>query len=229
MQSYFNEEELKEVLTKEEEQHIINQIKNGDKEAKNMLIEHNLRLVLFVARRFESIGRTQEEFNEIIGSGIIGLIKSINGFQSDKNIQFSTFAANCIQNEILMMFRKKGRDKKILVSFDDTICTDNDGKELTLKERIEDTSVHFVEDYEEKELIETLHKKISLLSEQEQYVICNYYGLFGNTPCSQRELAEKIDFSQAYISKILRTALKKLKKEMYMEYNMDKKQYKKTP
>lgn len=100
---------------------------------------------------------------------------------------------------------------------------------MVLNEKLEDTSVHIIEDYEEKELIEKLYEKIFLLPEKEQYVICNYYGLFGNTPHSQREIAEQVGMSQAYVSQIFRKALEKIKEEIYMEYDMNVKEYKKTP
>lgn len=223
MQTYFQNEVLKGVLTKEEEEEILKEIKNGNVELKEKLIEHNLRLCLHVANKFR--GNYRDDMDSLISCTMIGLMKSINTYDFSKTANFSTYAITCMQNEILMMLRKMRKENKKVLSLEDTIYSENGKREVTLKDSLLDEKVNLEEDYEEKELIEILHKKIGILSEKDQYLICRYYGILGYEACSQKQLAEELHTTQSYVSRMLREVLEKLKREMYKEYGMS---YKKT-
>ena len=196
-------------LKKDREQECLSALSQGDENAKQTLIEHNLRLVVFIARRFENTGVNLED---LISIGTIGLIKAISTYRLDKNIKLATYASRCIENEILMHIRKTDR-QKTEVSLDEPINTDGEGNELRLSDILgteEDLiSRPLYEDVDKK----VLRSSLQLLSPREQQLIFMRFGLFGHQELTQKEVALKLGISQSYISRLEKKILKRLKKE----------------
>ena len=194
-------------LSKKEELQAIDDMKKGDVNAKKLLIEHNLRLVAHVVKKYYS--KTNEQ-DDLISIGTIGLIKGINSYNPDKCVKLATYCARCIDNEILMHFRA---NKKLSqeISFSDPIDTDNEGNPLTLMDiiAIDDT---IVDDIDTKN---KLMKLIILLREmpenRDKQIIIKRYGLDGNTPLTQREVAEYLNISRSYVSRIEKRVLDEMK------------------
>ena len=175
-----------------------------------ILIEHNLRLVVYIAKKFESTGAGLED---LISIGTIGLIKAINTYKSDKNIKLATYASRCIENEILMYIRKNG-NRHIEVSIDEPLNTDWDGNELLLSDVLgtdEDVVYKNIEQTEDKKIIADA---LSKLSEREQVIINLRYGFWGGREQTQKEVADKLGISQSYISRLEKKIIKRLKKEI---------------
>ena len=196
-------------LKKDQEQACLSALSQGDEKAKQTLIEHNLRLVVFIARRFENTGVNLED---LISIGTIGLIKAIGTYRLDKNIKLATYASRCIENEILMHIRKTDR-LKAEVSLDEPINTDGEGNELRLSDILgtdEDLiSRPLYEDVDKK----VLRSSLKLLSPREQQLIFMRFGLCGQQELTQKEVALKLGISQSYISRLEKKILKRLKKE----------------
>ena len=196
-------------LKKDREQACLSALSMGDENAKQTLIEHNLRLVVFIARRFENTGVNLED---LISIGTIGLIKAIGTYRLDKNIKLATYASRCIENEILMHIRKTDRQKSE-VSLDEPINTDGEGNELRLSDILgteEDLiSRPLYEDVDKK----VLRSSLQLLSPREQQLIFMRFGLCGHQELTQKEVALKLGISQSYISRLEKKILKRLKKE----------------
>ena len=196
-------------LKKEQEQQVLQALMDGSEEARQTSIEHNLRLVVFIARRFENTGVNLED---LISIGTIGLIKAISTYRLDKNIKLATYASRCIENEILMHIRKTDR-QKAEVSLDEPINTDGEGNELRLSDILgteEDLiSRPLEEDVDKKVLLNSL----KLLSQREQLLIRLRYGLSGENELTQKEVAEKLGISQSYISRLEKRTLERLRKE----------------
>lgn len=196
-------------LKKDREQACLAALSQGDEDAKQTLIEHNLRLVVFIARRFENTGVNLED---LISIGTIGLIKAISTYRLDKNIKLATYASRCIENEILMYIRKTDRQKSE-VSLDEPINTDGEGNELRLSDILgteEDLiSRPLYEDVDKK----VLRSSLQLLSPREQQLIFMRFGLGGHQELTQKEVALKLGISQSYISRLEKKILKRLKKE----------------
>ena len=196
-------------LKKDREQACLAALAQGDPEAKQTLIEHNLRLVVFIARRFENTGVNLED---LISIGTIGLIKAIGTYRLDKNIKLATYASRCIENEILMHIRKTDRLKSE-VSLDEPINTDGEGNELRLSDILGTE-----EDLISRPLYEAVDRRIlraslNLLSPRERELILMRYGLFGHRELTQKEVAQKLGISQSYISRLEKRILERLKKE----------------
>lgn len=202
-------------LKKDQEQDCLSALSQGDEAAKQTLIEHNLRLVVFIARRFENTGVNLED---LISIGTIGLIKAIATYRMDKNIKLATYASRCIENEILMHIRKTDR-QKAEVSLDEPINTDGEGNELRLSDILgtdEDLiSRPLYEDVDKK----VLRSSLSLLSPREQQLIFMRFGLGGQQELTQKEVALKLGISQSYISRLEKKILKRLKKEFLRQTN----------
>ena len=182
----------------------------GDINAKNKLIEHNLRLVVFLAKKYENTGYDVED---LVSIGSIGLIKGINTYKLDKNIKLATYASRCISNEILM-FLRKNKKRKGEISFEDALNYDSEGNELHLED-ILGTEIDYVPNEYEKNLNkEILSKEIKTLDEREKEIMTLRYGLNNTEEYTQKEVAEKLGISQSYISRIEKKVIKKLKQTM---------------
>ena len=197
-------------LSAEEEQTAIVSLCSGDEGAKQKLIEHNLRLVVYIARRFENTGVGLED---LISIGTIGLIKAIGSFRPEKNIKLATYASRCIENEILMHLRKISSMRTEL-SFDEPLNTDWDGNELLLSDVLgtdsDEVSRPLEEDTERRILLESVDR----LSERERRIITLRFGLRGENEYTQKEVAEILGISQSYISRLEKRIISRLRREM---------------
>ncbi|MDO4337470.1 MAG: RNA polymerase sporulation sigma factor SigK [Eubacteriales bacterium] len=195
-------------LTAAEEKFYLQRYQGGDLEAKNILIERNLRLVAHVVKKYQG---KDEDLDDLISIGTIGLIKAISTFDAEKATRLSTYAARCIDNELLMMLRSKKKHSKE-VSLYEPIGTDKEGNEINLLDIIESPPVDIVEDYSTREDVSHLLKSMkATLSPKEYQVICFRYGLFGEEEQTQREIAGKLRISRSYVSRIEKNALTKLR------------------
>lgn len=199
---------LPEKLTEDEELYIINQVKLGNQYAKAELIERNLRLVVYIAQKFEN---TKLNIDDLTSVGTIGLIKAVKFFNADKQIKFATFASRCIENEILMFLRK---NNKVDVSLDEPLSTDKDGNELVLGDLIGTDSEIVYKSIESKVEIEILAELINRLPPREKFIMKLRYGLADTKEYTQKEVADKLNISQSYISRIEKKVLLKLKGEL---------------
>ncbi len=195
-------------LSADEEQRYLLRFQRGDPKAKNILIEHNLRLVAHVAKKYQSC---DEDPDDLISIGTIGLIKAISTFDLSRASKLSTYAARCIDNELLMMLRaRKKRSRE--VSLYDPIGTDREGNEISLLDVIESPPIDVVEDCFKHDNLSHLLKHIkNTLSPKEYHVICCRYGLGGQDPLTQREIARDLSISRSYVSRIEKNALRKLR------------------
>ncbi|MGI6094949.1 MAG: RNA polymerase sporulation sigma factor SigK [Lachnospiraceae bacterium] len=196
-------------LTADEEKYYLGQYQKGDLEAKNILIERNLRLVAHIVKKYQGV---EEELDDLISIGTIGLIKAIHTFDANKANRLSTYAARCIDNELLMMLRSK---KKISreVSLYDPIGTDKEGNEINLLDVIEAAPVDATEIYILKEDVKKLSRLLqTVLTPRELEVITLRYGLFGEEELTQREIGAKLKISRSYVSRIEKNALLKLRR-----------------
>ena len=177
-------------------------------EARSVLIEHNLRLVVYIAKKFDNTGVGVED---LISIGTIGLIKAISTFNSERSARLSTYAARCIDNELLMMLRARKKCSRE-VSLYEPIGTDKEGNEISLLDIIESPPVDIVEEYSTRQDIRFLFSSMKdILTPKEYQVICCRYGLFENNEMTQREIADQLHISRSYVSRIEKNALKKLK------------------
>jgi len=197
-------------LGREKEQEVIQLLEQNPEAAKRILIEHNLRLVVYIARRFENTGIGIED---LISIGTIGLIKAINTYNPEKNIKLATYASRCIENEILMYLRKNSGQRGE-VSLEEPLNTDWDGNELLLSDILgteEDSVLRPIEDGVDREL---LHNALCKLAPREQEIISMRYGLDGNDEKTQKEVADQLGISQSYISRLEKRIIHRLRKEI---------------
>ena len=197
-------------LAKETEDAALSALEAGDDAARRMLIEHNLRLVVYISKRFENTGINIED---LISIGTIGLIKAVNTFNTGKNIKLATYASRCIENEILMYLRKIS-SQRTEVSFDEPLNTDWDGNELLLSDILgtdEDEVYRPLEDDAEKQM---LMEAIRQLDEREQTIILMRFGLPSGREYTQKEVADIMGISQSYISRLEKRIIQRLKKEI---------------
>lgn len=196
-------------LSPEEERECLIKMKNGDQMAKDELILHNMRLVAHVAKRY---GTSEEEMDDLLSIGTVGLIKAVNTFKADFGSRFATYAIRCIDNEMLMHFRGK-RKTRGEVSLFEPIGTDKEGNQIHLFDILETADEDVAAEMEKKNQIERLmsHMK-TLLNEREYLIITKRYGLLGEEEKTQREIAHEIGISRSYVSRIEKHALEKLKK-----------------
>ncbi len=197
-------------LTPEEEARCLEKYTGEESEIRQILIERNLRLVVYIARKFENTGVGLED---LISIGTIGLIKAVNTYRGDRNTKLATYASRCIENEILMYLRKFGSQRNE-ISIDEPLNTDWDGNELLLSDVLgtePDCVMRPVEDDVERQV---LCHSINKLSEREKIIVSMRYGLFGQEERTQKEVAEKLGISQSYISRLEKRIINKLKKEM---------------
>lgn len=201
---------LPEKLTIEQETELAKQLKSGSEEARSELIKRNLRLVVYTAQKFENTGVDTED---LISIGTIGLIKAVSSFNGDKNIKMATYASRCIENEILMHLRKSTKLKKEF-SLEEPLNTDSDGNKLTISDVLgtdPDLVSKGVENEAEKDILKIA---LDLLPEREKEIMDMRYGLSKGVEMTQKEVADKLEISQSYISRLEKKILEKLKKEM---------------
>lgn len=199
-------DKLPEPLTKEEEQMYVKMAIEGDKVAKSKLIEHNLRLVVFLAKKYENTGIDLED---LVSIGSIGLIKGVNTYKPGKNIKLATYASRCIDNEILMFLRKNKR-RRSEISFEDSLSFDSEGGELHLEDILgtdDDIVTRGIEKEVEKKL---LYKEIDRLNPRDKKIMILRYGLFDKEEMTQKDVASLLGISQSYISRIEKKVIKKL-------------------
>ena len=196
-------------LSAEREAELLEKSRNGDDDARNELIEHNLRLVAHIVKKYYNTGADQDD---MISIGTIGLIKAVSTFNTDKGIHLATYASRCIENEILMFFRnQKKTAQDVFIS--DPIDTDKDGNTLTLIDVIADKS-DIADEIDTKIKVEKLRVILPVcLTERERLIIEMRYGLCGREELTQREIAKKLNISRSYVSRIEKSALEKLRKQ----------------
>ncbi len=198
-------------LSKEEELAYLIKAQQGDTDSRNKLIEHNLRLVVFLAKKYEN---TTYDIEDLVSIGSIGLIKGINTYKIDKNIKLATYASRCISNEILMFLRKNKR-KRSEVSLEEALNYDSEGNELHLED-ILGTDVELVpKEYEKKVDKELLSREIEALSPRDKEIMTLRYGLNNTVEYTQKEVAEMLGISQSYISRIEKKVVRKLSQVMH--------------
>lgn len=197
-------------LKGQEELDALSALEQGDENAKQKLIEHNLRLVVYISRRFENTGVNLED---MISIGTIGLIKAINTYRRDKNIKLATYASRCIENEILMYIRKIA-GQKAEVSLDEPINMDYDGNELLLSDILGTEEDMILRPLEDDVDLQILRQALTQLSEREKLIIHMRYGLNGYTEQTQKDVAQLLGISQSYISRLEKRIMNRLRKEM---------------
>ncbi|MBE6836141.1 MAG: sigma-70 family RNA polymerase sigma factor [Ruminococcaceae bacterium] len=201
---------LPEPLTKQEEEEVFASLMRGEESAKEKLIIHNLRLVVYIAKKFERSGVSTEDLTSI---GTMGLIKAVNTFRPEKNIKLATYASRCIENEILMYLRKIG-SRKVEVSIDEPLNTDSDGNELLLSDILAseaDTVSHGVEYEDEKKM---LLEAVNSLDEREKQLMYLRFGFDGGEEHTQKEVADIMGISQSYISRLEKKIILSLKETL---------------
>ncbi len=200
-------DKLPEPLSKEEEVFYVEKSMNGDVEARQKLIEHNLRLVVYLAKRYEN---TKVDLEDLVSIGTIGLIKGVNTYKLDKNIKLATYASRCIDNEILMYLRKN-KKRKTEVSFEDSLSYDSEGNELHLEDIMgtdADIVTKGIEEETDKKLLE---EEINKLNKRDKQIMILRYGLFDQNETTQKDVAKMLGISQSYISRIEKKVIKRLK------------------
>ncbi len=196
-------------LSKEEEEELIRKHLEGDKNARNKLIEHNLRLVAHIVKKFE---KTNEDLDDLISIGTIGLIKGIDSYSMEKGTRITTYSARCIENEILMYFRTNKKLSKN-ISLNEQVGYDKDGNEITFIDILKTPDPDYVEDINKKDNIKSLEKYFKVLSEIEKKIIIKRYGFDGNDEMTQKEIAKELSISRSYVSRIEKRALTKILRE----------------
>lgn len=214
MGSYSNEV-FPEPLSNKEEEYCILKMKEGDKEARNKLIEHNLRLVAHIVKKFESNG---QDVDDLIGIGTVGLIKGIDTYSLDKKVKLTTYAAKCAENEILMYFRSNKKNSKN-VSIYDGISYDKEGNEITILDILKTKDPDYLEDIYVKDNIGLLKKYLGILSKREREIIDMRYGLGKFEEQTQKEIAKKLGISRSYVSRIEKRAITKILREFIRNKN----------
>jgi RNA polymerase sporulation-specific sigma factor len=202
-----NADKLLPPLSKEEELQYLIKAQQGDEEARNILIEHNLRLVVFLAKKYENTGYDLED---LVSIGSIGLIKGISTYKVDKNIKLATYASRCIANEILM-FLRKNKKKKNEISLEDALNYDAEGNELHLEDILGTEDDIVDKEFQDNQDRELLQNEIAKLAGRDKEIMVMRYGLYNTKEYTQKEVADKLNISQSYISRIEKKVIKKLK------------------
>ena len=199
-------DKLPEPLSKEEEEKLVKDFHNGDLNAKDKLIEHNLRLVVFLSKKYEN---TKIDLEDLVSIGTIGLIKGINTFKGDKNIKLATYASRCIDNEILMYIRKN-KKRRADVSLDESLSFDKEGNELTLEYVLGTESDIVTRPLEENNMKKIMLEEINKLKKRDREIMIRRYGLDGKEELTQKEVARVLGISQSYISRIEKKVIKEI-------------------
>ena len=206
-------------LPEDEERKYVIECMNGDLSARNYLIEHNMRLVVFIAKRFES---PKVLLEDLISIGSMGLIKGVETFKLDKNIKLATYASRCIENEILMFLRKVSK-QKIEVSLDEPLNVDSDGNELLLSDVIPTPQLHALEEVLKNEKETFMYQAVEKLKPREREIVILRFGLYNNEILTQKEVADKLGISQSYISRLEKRIMDKLKMEIERKLSVSSK------
>ena len=199
-------------LPKEEEEKCIELLKNGDKEARSKLIEHNLRLVAHIVKKYEN----NKDNDDLISIGTIGLIKGIDSYSKSHNTRITTYIARCIENEILMYFRNNKKHNKN-ISINESIGFDKEGNEITILDILKTDNPDFINDIHTKNNIVLLKKYFNILNDRDKEIIIKRYGLMDSDELTQKEIAKKLGISRSYVSRIEKRALTKMLKEFFKE------------
>lgn len=215
----YNQMSLPSPLTDEEERQYILQCANNDLTARNILIEHNMRLVVYIAKRFES---PKVLLEDLISIGSMGLIKGVETFKPDKNIKLGTYCSRCIENEILMFLRKASK-MKAEVSLDEPLNIDGDGNELLLSDVIPSNEEHSLDISLEEEKKKLMFKAINGLKKREKEIIIMRFGLYNTPEYTQKEVADILGISQSYISRLEKKIMDKLRIEINKSLEFQKK------
>ena len=200
-------DKLPEPLSKDDEVKYVMMAMEDDEDARNKLIEHNLRLVVFLAKKYENTG---VDLEDLVSIGTIGLIKGVNTYKLDKNIKLATYASRCIDNEILMFLRKNKR-RKGEISFEDSLSYDAEGNELHLEDILGTENDIVTKGIEESDDKKILQEEISKLNERDKKIMTLRYGLFNHKEMTQKDVAKVLGISKSYISRIEKKVIKKLK------------------
>ena len=200
---------FKDPLTSEEEEYHIKEMLKGNSKSREILIEHNLRLVAHIVKKYSEKGTNVDD---LISIGTIGLIKGIDSFSNSNGAKLTTYSARCIENEILMFYRNNKKNSKN-VSLDESIGYDKDGNEITMVDVLKIPSPDFIENINTKDEIIKLKKYMDILSEREKKIIIKRYGLNGEKEITQKCIAKELNISRSYVSRIEKRALTKLLRE----------------
>ena len=206
---YIRSNSFQQPLDKEEEAHCISLLSERDEEARNKLIEHNLRLVAHIVKKYDI---KKEQTEDLISIGTIGLIKAVDSFKPEKGHKLTTYASKCIENEILMFLRKKSR-RKVEVSFDEPLNIDYDGNELLLSDILGTDDDVVTKEFEKKENKRELLEAMSTLKERERQILQMRYGI-QHEELTQKDIAKRLGISQSYISRLEKRIIAKLKVQM---------------
>lgn len=205
-------------LTKEEEEKYIALAKTGDKLARNILIERNLRLVAHIVKKFE---HKNVEQDDLISIGTVGLIKGVDSFSNSHGTRITTYVARCIENEILMYFRSNNKNNKN-ISINESIGFDKEGNEITILDILKMPKPDFIEEIDVKDNIKLLNKYINVLNEREKDILTKRYGLNNTDEKTQKEIARELGISRSYVSRIEKRALTKILREFIKNKNITK-------
>ena len=211
--SYSNDVFL-EPLSLEEEEECIKKKIEGDMESRNKLIEHNLRLVAHIAKKYDS---KKTDIDDLISIGTIGLIKGVDTFSLYKGVKITTYCAKCIENEILMYYRKNNKYNKD-ISLNETIGYDKDGNEIAMLDLLKTEDIDFCDDIVLKDNIKKLYKYMDVLTSREKRIIINRYGLDNKKEETQKSISKSLNISRSYVSRIEKRALTKLLRE-FIKHN----------
>ena len=198
-----------EQLPKEVEEEYIKRAKMGDKEARNKLIEHNLRLVAHIVKKFESTGH---DVDDLIGIGTVGLIKGIDTYSEDKKVKLATYAAKCAENEILMYFRSDKKNSKN-VSLYEEISYDKEGNKITILDILKTNDTDYIDEIYKNDNIKLLNKYLNVLTNREREIIESRYGLNGKEEETQKDIAKRLNISRSYVSRLEKRATTKILRE----------------
>ena len=198
-------------LDEDVERELLLKAKDGDMEARNTLIIHNLRLVVFISKKFES---TKINIEDLISIGSIGLIKGVNTFKMEKNIKLATYASRCIENEILMFLRKTYRTRQE-ISLDEVLSIDSEGNEMVLADILASEEELGMEKLEKKQEKEDLYRALNKLRKREREIIILRFGLYDQKALTQKEVADLLGISQSYISRLEKRIFEKMRQEIY--------------
>lgn len=214
MGSYSNDV-FPEPMSSSEENECIKKMKEGDMEARGKLIEHNLRLVAHIVKKFEASG---QDVDDLIGIGTVGLIKGIDTYSLDKKVKLTTYAAKCCENEILMYFRSNKKNSKN-ISIYDGISFDKEGNEITILDVLKTKDPDYLEDIYVRDNIVLLKKYLGILTKREREIIDYRYGLDGKEEKTQKEIAKMMGISRSYVSRIEKRAVTKILREFIKSKN----------
>ena len=200
---------FKEPLSSEEEEYHIKELLNGNKLSREILIEHNLRLVAHIVKKYSD---KMDNVDDLISIGTIGLIKGIDSFSKSNGAKITTYCARCIENEILMHFRNDKKNSKN-VSLDESIGFDKEGNEITIVDVLKTSNPDYIDSINTKDDIVKLNKYINVLSDREKKIIIKRYGLYGEKEITQKKVADELNISRSYVSRIEKRAISKILKE----------------